>query len=177
MSTSNHFSDGGRRSMDREDMALHRLGAADLSGLQSMADAVRSPYDELVAAEEGDPPNSMAVRLDTYRRLMAFIFRSGSSPVAVAKNCWALAGHFHPQLLRGACSLQDIGREFGETRAAASARGRQINKVVDEALSREGRQPGFHSPNQKGRETVERNRRAAKGNKNRSGRGKKAKKK
>lgn len=169
MSTSNHFSDGGRRSMDREDMALHHLAGSDLSGLQSMADARRSPFDALVAAEEGDPPDAMTTRVDTYRRMMAFLFRSGPDPVSVAKNCWALAGHYHPALLRGACTLQEIGQVFGETRAAASARGRKINRIVDEALAREGREEGYHSPNQKSRATVERNRRAAKGNKNRSG--------
>jgi len=166
---SNDFEPHGERSMAAEDMALVRLGRAEMTGIAAYDQASRTPLDALIAAEEGEPIDAGQIRLETYRKMIAFLFRHGAKPVLVAKNVWALAAHFHPHMLRGGPSLEDVAKEFGETRAAASLRGKKlINATIDKAGAREGRSPGtYRAPHQKGRETVEKSRAAARGNTNR----------
>jgi hypothetical protein len=162
MSSQDHH---GERSMEAADMALVRLGDSQVTGLAAYDQASRTPLDALMAAEEGEGADVDGIRLQTYRRLIAFFFRHGPRPVSVAKNVWAVAAHFHPQLLRGGPTLEAVAREFGETRAAASARGKKvINQTIDAANGRPG---SYRAPHQKSAETVERSREAARGNRNR----------
>lgn len=81
-------------------------------GLQALAG--KSPLEELMAAEEGGG-EAEAVRVETMRRLMGFLFVDDcpENPIHVTRRVYALAKAFYPHLIQG-MSLHQLGVIFEE---------------------------------------------------------------
>lgn len=103
------------------------------------------------------------------RRLLEDLASTGMSPPEVAKRCASYAQTLaHPMLLMASC--EEIGRLFGQTRAAVSWRAKEVFTRRIEAAGGVG-----HAPFQKGSEVSEKYREAQMGNRNRKGREKRRK--
>jgi hypothetical protein len=81
----------------------------------------RTPLDEVMAREEGEPIDAYAMRIEAMRDLMSYFFAEGPHPEAVLKRVFAVAKAIFPQLVFN-MSCEEIGLLFGETKAAVSYR-------------------------------------------------------
>src|SRR5690606_5546786 len=80
-----------------------------------------TPLDALLREEEEMDSTEQFTRVETFRRLLGFIFDGTPDPAWTMRRLYALAKAYAPELLRN-MSDHDIGMIFGETRAAVSWR-------------------------------------------------------
>lgn len=81
----------------------------------------RTPIDEMISREDGEPLDEYLMRVEAMRDLMGYFFADGPHPAAVLKRVFAVAKAIFPELVLN-MSCEEIGLLFGETKAAVSYR-------------------------------------------------------
>lgn len=101
----------------------------------------RTPLDEMVAREEGEPVEEHLIRLEAFRRLLALFFADGPHPGDVMRRVYAFTKALHPELILN-MSCEEIGGMFGETKAAVSYRIKQlVNRPISAHSGRSAQLP------------------------------------
>lgn len=130
----------------------------------------RTPLEDLMSREEGEDTDEYSIKREAFDRMLDYFFADGPHPGTVMRRVFAWAKALRSELLLN-MSLDEIGKMFGEGRAAQSWR---IKQLVTRPLKASGAK-GSHLPWQKSPTAVEKYSASAIGNRNRRG-GKKLKK-
>jgi hypothetical protein len=107
--------------------------------------APMTPLEALMAAEEGDEAEEaeadrrMALRVQTFRRLLDFFFECGPDPLQVLRRIYAVAKALRPELI-GDMAMEDIAIICGDGggRSTVSAR---IKRVYGGTITKAGGRP------------------------------------
>lgn len=158
-----------------EQAVLATLGAVRRRrGFAEMEAQTRSSLASFLAVESragGGEPDSVEefYRVQTFRRLLAYVFEEGPDPAQAMRRLYALAKSYTPELLFN-MSDHEIGMIFGETRAAVSWR---RDKLVTKKLKAAGAK-STHVRCQKTESARRKFSKAQRGNRNRANGARKA---
>lgn len=90
-----------------------------------------TPLSALIDGEEGDSADEAAIRRETLEKMLEYFFADGPAPHRVMKRLYALVKAIRSDLILH-MSCEEIGKLFGETRAAVSWRVQQcFNKLIE----------------------------------------------
>lgn len=96
----------------------------------------RTPLDSLLAEEEQMDSQEQFIRVETFRKLLGYVFAEGPDPARSMRRLYALGKSYTPELLFN-ISDQEIAMIFGETRAAVSwRRDKLVTKKLEAAGAR-----------------------------------------
>ena len=124
----------------------------------------RTPLDEILQKENGSGELSVQEYTPAFLMMMGYFFSEGPHPGTVMRRVFAFAKALCPDLMLN-MSLHEVGLMFGETKAAAGWRIKQL-------INRPAQASGVHGhtlPWQKSASTVAKYASAARGNTNRRG--------
>ena len=127
------------------------------------ATSVLTPFDAMVAAEEAMPGDEKLIRQEAISKWVEWLAEDGPDLKRMVMRMYSFVRAYRPDLLRN-MSGAEIAAQFGQTRAAESARTR---RVTEKTLKK----AGYHCtaiPFQKSATTRAKCSKAQMGNRNRA---------